>query len=325
MALTPLTPHVYAFPARPPARPGGQWPVLVVVPGGGFMSTVRSEGTHTCRHFASRGYVCVWLHYRRYVDAVPMQAMIADVARAVQCVRANAAAWGLDARRVAATGYSAGATLAATLPARDTCREALRAAAPALHDVASAQSFVPDVLLLHYGLYDDPERHAYLLQALYEARAREVNPDAGRWDWRLSEEALAPRRHVRRGAWPPTLLTHGDCDRMVDVEESRAMSRVLEIHGVPHAYVEFAEEDHGYACGTRLPLGDIVPVLGKWVDKFADKFNSIDMFMRTDTRVYLRRTLEYLLNAVFRSGLEADCNWMDRAVAFMAEHAPAVT
>jgi dipeptidyl aminopeptidase/acylaminoacyl peptidase len=66
--------------------------------------------------------------------------------------------------------------------------------------------------------------------------------------WR-DGDALAALSPVNRATdiTAPVLLVHGDRDRVVDVDHSRAMERALAAAGRPVTYVEIAGGDHALA------------------------------------------------------------------------------
>ena len=91
---------------------------VVVFPGGGYnILAMDLEGTEVCEWLNSIGVTGVLVKYRvparkgmpRY--AAPLQ----DAQRAVGLVRAHAAEWGIDPKRVGVLGFSAGAHLSAAL------------------------------------------------------------------------------------------------------------------------------------------------------------------------------------------------------------------
>ncbi len=99
-----------------PAKPGGVG--LIVMPGGGYRSlSLQNEGTNVARVFTDRGWTVFVLSYRLpgegWLDRsdVPMQ----DAVRAIRTIRAQAARFGVDPKRIGVLGFSAGGHLAASL------------------------------------------------------------------------------------------------------------------------------------------------------------------------------------------------------------------
>lgn len=107
----PYGPHpLNVLDFYPPTGGGaGPWPLYVFIHGGGFRSgdkanlpVVLAEG------LLARGVAVAAVNYR-LSDLAPYPAAMTDCARAVQFLRTQAAAWGVDGTRLAAGGGSAGA------------------------------------------------------------------------------------------------------------------------------------------------------------------------------------------------------------------------
>jgi acetyl esterase/lipase len=91
---------------------------VLVFPGGGYnILALDLEGTEVCEWLNSIGVTGVLLKYRVPARAGSPRAAapLADAQRAIGLVRYHAREWGIDAQRVGALGFSAGAHLAAAL------------------------------------------------------------------------------------------------------------------------------------------------------------------------------------------------------------------
>jgi acetyl esterase/lipase len=99
---------------------------VVVFPGGGFvMLAITLEGTEICDWFASRGMTCILSKYRvpggnhhwdkackcHLTPKVPFA--LQDAQRTIRLVRAHAAEWHVDPKKVGVIGFSAGGFLVA--------------------------------------------------------------------------------------------------------------------------------------------------------------------------------------------------------------------
>ena len=129
-------------------RNGGA--TVVVFPGGGYsILAMDLEGTEVCDWLNTLGVNCALVKYRVPVRAglprhtPPLQ----DAQRAVGMVRARAAEWNLDPKRIGVLGFSAGGHLAAMLSNHYETRtyDAL--------DAADQVSCRPDFTLLIYPAY----------------------------------------------------------------------------------------------------------------------------------------------------------------------------
>lgn len=109
-------PTISFFPATAANRAAR--PAVVVCPGGGYsILSMNQEGRDVAWWFAQAGVSAFLLKYR---CPGRRDAALADAARAVRLIRANAEAWNVVPDKVGIIGFSAGAHLAArlsTLPA----------------------------------------------------------------------------------------------------------------------------------------------------------------------------------------------------------------
>ena len=91
----------------------GPLPLVVYVPGGGFMVAPKIAGARSRRHVARAGYVVASIEYRTVRHGATYVDGVADVKSAVRFLRANAARFGIDPAKVALWGESAGGYLVA--------------------------------------------------------------------------------------------------------------------------------------------------------------------------------------------------------------------
>jgi acetyl esterase/lipase len=108
---------VYDGP-RDASRPDGGKPrsAVIVVPGGGFgILADEHEGSDVCRWFSERGIVAFLLLHRVPTNrhAEPNEGPVLDAQQAVKLVRGKAADLGVDPRKIALLGFSAGGQVAA--------------------------------------------------------------------------------------------------------------------------------------------------------------------------------------------------------------------
>lgn len=105
------------------AKSDGPSPVLVYIHGGGWRNGDRTKVGSLLRQCLDRGISVASVSYRFVQEAgetqPPVKAPLTDAARAVQLVRSKAAEWGVDKRRVALSGSSAGACSSLWIAFRD--------------------------------------------------------------------------------------------------------------------------------------------------------------------------------------------------------------
>lgn len=95
-----------------PTSPGPK-PLLVYIPGGGFVAGPKDQAVATRTYLAEAGFVVASVEYRtalnagsRYFDG------FADIRTAIKFLKANAAQYSINPNKVAATGQSSGAYMA---------------------------------------------------------------------------------------------------------------------------------------------------------------------------------------------------------------------
>ena len=102
--------NVYA-PATKPAKPA---PVIFWIHGGGWRGGEKTNVQLKPKFFTDLGYVFVSTNHR-YVTAVPMNEIFADVAKSLRWTHDHAPEFGGDPNRIVIMGHSSGAQLAAYL------------------------------------------------------------------------------------------------------------------------------------------------------------------------------------------------------------------
>ena len=141
----------------PPGASENPRAAIVVIPGGGFeILAIDLEGTEVCDWLVTRGIACVLLKYRvpsrpyhwqtrtrPHNLEVPVESL-EDTQRAMRLVRAHAAEWHIDPRKLGVLGFSAGGYLVAQI----STHFARRLYAPI--DEADALSARPDFAVAVY-------------------------------------------------------------------------------------------------------------------------------------------------------------------------------
>ena len=102
--------NVYA-PATKPTKPA---PVIFWIHGGGWRGGEKTSVQLKPKFFTNLGYVFVSTNHR-YVSAVPMNEIFADIAKSLRWTHDHAAEFGGDPNRIVIMGHSSGAQLAAYL------------------------------------------------------------------------------------------------------------------------------------------------------------------------------------------------------------------
>lgn len=200
-------PTLALYPAKG-AKADDARPAVIVCPGGGYSYlVVDKEGSEIATWLNGAGVYALVLKYR-----VPnnREGALQDVQRAVSVVRAHAAEWHIDPKRVGVIGFSAGGNVAAKASTRFGER-----AYAAIDDV-DQQSCRPDFAMLVYPAYLDD-------------KAGHVTAD------------LNLKANI-----PPTLIVHTEDDKTF-VAGSKLYSAALDAAKVPHEFLLYPTGGHGYA------------------------------------------------------------------------------
>jgi len=245
---------------------------VIFVVSGGWVSS--HEGINPAWHaeLLKRGYTvfCV-VHGSQPLYTVPE--ILEDMYRSARFIRFHAARYGIDPDRIGVFGCSAGGHLSLMMGV------AGQAGDPAAKDpvdrlssrVQAVAAFCPPTDLLNYG---QPGRD--FLQALHEELApfhtpldfREFDPKAKRF--RLIQEKdrrreiarqISPITHVTRDD-PPTLIIHGDADKLVWFQQAEVMIARLTEAGVVNKLVVKPGAGHGWPD----LLKDVV-LVADWFDR----------------------------------------------------------
>ncbi|PVY97293.1 acetyl esterase/lipase [Actinomycetospora cinnamomea] len=208
-------------------------PVLLQIHGGAWSSGSKAADAHPLMaHMTERGWVCVSVDYR-LGPAERWPAQIVDVKRALAWTRAHIADLGGDPDRVAITGGSSGAHLAALAALTPGAWQP--GFADADTSVAAAVCF--------YGIYDltSDDGSGTLDELLAETMMpTELVADAHPY------VAASPAARVHPGA-PPFMVLHGTGDAIVVPAQSRAfVARLRAVSRAPVVHAELAHAQHGF-------------------------------------------------------------------------------
>jgi acetyl esterase/lipase len=200
---------------------------------------IDKEGFEVAHRLAAAGITAFVLRYRlpREGWMQASDAPLQDAQRAIRLIRAGAAKYGVDPRRVAAMGFSAGGHVMASLATRHQAQ-----VYPA-KDAADRLDARPDLSALVYPVIDmaPPLAHPGSRDALLGP-----SPTAP------AEAAYSPQRHVD-ATTPPTFLAHAADDASVPVDNSLnylAALRAAKVRAEAHIF-----EEGGHGFGIYLARG----------------------------------------------------------------------
>ncbi len=209
---------------------------VVVFPGGGYsILAIDLEGSEVCEWLSSRGITCVLLKYRvpcmwtgRYRDCLTA---LQDAQRTVGLVRAQAAKWGIDPRKIGVLGFSAGGHMVAAVSTH------WRKRSYAAVDAADSVSSRPDFAVALYPGH------------LVRGRQFVFNPDI-----------------VVTADTPPTFLVQAADDPVDPVENSLAYHAALRKAGVPVEMHIFQKGGHAFGLRpTQSPITCWPSLVERWL------------------------------------------------------------
>jgi acetyl esterase/lipase len=224
-------------------------PAIVFFFGGGWTSGTPAQFLHQSQHLASRGMVAIAADYRvGSRQDVKVKDCVEDAKDAVAWVRKNAARLGVDPKRIAAGGGSAGGHLAAataTLPGFGK---------PGANSMPNALVLFNPALVLA----PVPGMSSTGLEKLGDRLGAEP-------------EAVSPYHHVRKGL-PPAIIFHGKADTTVPYRTvelfCEAMTKagnrceVMGFEGAKHGFFNYGRGDEKAYAETVAGMDKFLSSLG---------------------------------------------------------------
>jgi gluconolactonase len=204
---------------------------------------------------------------------------IADINRAVRSIRYHARDYGIDPGRIGVTGGSAGGHLSLM---QGTAGDKGNAKSPDSIERTSSRvqavaCFFPPTDFLNYGASG---KYAFaedgLLAGLRTAiDVREMDKRTKRLE-HLSDKTkieelarrVSPITHVS-GDDPPTLIIHGDADKLVPIQQSELIIEKLKQEGVPAELIVKKGAGHGWGSVDKEMV-----MIADWFDKYLQKKQS---------------------------------------------------
>jgi acetyl esterase/lipase len=216
---------------------------IVVCPGGAYGMLAAHEGQDYALFLAQHGVTAFVLKYRLGTHGYRHPRMGEDAARAVRLVRARAAGWQVDPRRVGIMGSSAGGHLASTLLTH------FDAGKPDAADPVERQSCRPDLGILCYPVISmKPEiTHQGSKNNLL---GQDPDPEL--------VQSLSNELQVTKDT-PPCFLWHTWEDKGVKVENAFAFAAALQRAGVPFDFHVYQQGRHGIGLADKPPFANAHP------------------------------------------------------------------
>lgn len=228
--------HAFDYPPTNPGAvaPDGERPPYVVFVHGGPTDHVGGAASGKIAYLTSRGIGVLDVNYggstgygRAYRERLLGQWGVVDVDDVVAAARGLAEAGAADPERLAIAGGSAGGwTVLCALTASDVFGAGI-----SRYGVADLRRLAEDTHDFEASYLDGMVGPLPEAEALYIERS--------------------PLSHLER-LRTPLLIEQGLEDRVVPPSQSEAVRDALAANGVPHAYLAFEGEGHGFRAATTL-------------------------------------------------------------------------
>lgn len=243
--------------------------VIMVVSGGWFSSHAGINTTYADKYL-KRGYtVFAVVHGSQPRYTIPE--ILPDIHRAVRFIRTHAREYKIDPDRLGISGGSAGGHLSLMQGMAGDLgnKEAKDPIERVSSRVQAVACFFPPTDFLNYG---EPGKDALGRGVLSGFKApfdfREFNPTTRTFE-RITDEKkflemgklISPITHVTSDD-PPTLIIHGDKDKLVPMQQAEIIIAKLKEVGVPAELVVRKDAVHGWK-----DIANDVNVFADWFDR----------------------------------------------------------
>jgi acetyl esterase/lipase len=206
----------------------GTFPIAILIHGGGNKGDKQSYVTPLFSPLSAVSFTWFTIDYRPAKAGYP--ASIADVEQAIRWIKANAAKYKGDKRRVALIGESSGGILALVAAGRATADTKVNAVVafytPADLSYVVQDGKIPQVVRDYWGI------------------KKGENLAAWQREW-------SPITYAQAGM-TPVLLIHGTADPKVPFENSLRLEKALKEAGVACELVTIKDGDHGMESWEKV-------------------------------------------------------------------------
>lgn len=209
----------------------------MICPGGGYGGLANHEGADYALYLNQHGVTAFVLKYRLGTHGYRHPRMLEDAQRAIRTVRARAAEWNLDSKRIGIMGSSAGGHLASTALTH------FDAGKPDAADPVERHSSRPDLGVLCYPVITmGSNTHQASKNNLL---GKDPSPQL--------VELLSSEKQVT-ATTPPCFIWHTAEDKGVKVENSLEFAAALQKHSVPFDLHVYQKGRHGIGLADKAPF-----------------------------------------------------------------------
>jgi acetyl esterase/lipase len=241
-----------------PEKPNHAGIILMI--SGGWFSSHEAINVGLCKPFLDRGYtVFAVVHGSQPKFVIPE--IVQDIHRAVRYIRHNAAKYSVDPNKLGITGGSAGGHLSLTMGTQGAKGDP-NAKDPVDRESSAVQAVAclfPPTDFLNYG---KPAEDAVGVGILKDFKpAFGPRSDTAEERQKLGQE-ISPIYLVTSNL-PPTLIIHGDADKLVPIQQAEAFVRRAQEAGATAKLVVKEGKAHGWP-----DMAADVALLADWFDEY---------------------------------------------------------
>ena len=225
-------------------------PVVIICPGGAYMSISDREGEPIALRFLAEGYHAIVLHYSVYPNATYPTALL-ELGRVVSMLREKSDEWLIDKDKIILMGFSAGGHLAASYSCfwtKDFISRSLS---------CKREELMPNALILGYPVITSEHTLGGSFRHLL----------GDKYDELLEEMSLEKQVNADN---PPTFMWHTVTDEAVSYKNSVLFEAALKEKGISVQLHLYPEGMHGLALAnevTAIDESQIVPSCQDWLER----------------------------------------------------------
>ncbi|NJL61421.1 MAG: alpha/beta hydrolase [Methylacidiphilales bacterium] len=209
-----------------PPQPG-KYPALIIIYGGAWQSGTPANNSEFSQYMAARGYTVFAIAYR-HAPEYPFPAQLNDVRTAINFIQKHASKYEADSDRIVLMGRSAGGHLAMLA--------AYQADAPAIKAVIAYYTPVNLTTGYQNPPIPDPINTRKILTAFLGGSPQQKPQEY---------QTASPINYIKPDL-PPTLLIHGNRDRIVEAKYSQQMYDALRKSNNIAVFLAIPWAEHGF-------------------------------------------------------------------------------
>jgi acetyl esterase/lipase len=241
-----------------PPKPNGA--AVMFIASGGWFSSHDAVSQVAYQPLLDHGYtVFAVVHGSQPRFIIPE--IVQDIHRAARFIRHNAATYGVDPQRLGVMGGSAGGHLSLMLGTQAMNEAMIRSKDPIDHESSAVQCiacFYPPTDFLNYGATGVEAEGIGTLKDFRPAFGPESETEAGRQ--KIGHE-FSPIYYLSSNL-PPTLIFHGDADKLVPIQQSQIFADRAKEVGATVKLITKPCRVHGWPDWISTDM----PVAADWFD-----------------------------------------------------------